>query len=82
MTIELPFWAAFALGLLTAFCLPLSMIGAVLLWDSWQMARVRAKLVANQKEMQAITRSLQEVEQANIKASLSSLRLGRDPRLN
>lgn len=82
MTIELPFWAAFVLGLVTAFCLPLSMIGAVLLWDSWQMARMRAKLVASQKEMEAITKSLREVEDANIKAAVSSLRLGRDPRHN
>jgi uncharacterized membrane protein (DUF106 family) len=82
VTIELPFWGIFVLGLLTALCLPLAMVGAVLIWDAWQMARMRAKLVASQKEMEAITKSLREVEDANIKAAVSSLRLGRDPRHN
>jgi len=82
VTIELPFWGIFVLGLLTALCLPLAMVGAVLIWDAWQMARTRSKLAASQKEMAAITQSFREVEEANIKAAVSSLRLGRDPRHN
>lgn len=82
VTIELPFWGIFALGLLTALCVPLAMVGAMMIFDAWKMARMRAQVQASKKEMDAIAESLREVEEANIKATLSSLRLGRDPRHN
>lgn len=82
MTIQLPIWAVFLLGAICAMFLPLTWVGVVVLWDSWRMARLRAKVAFIQKEHESLERSFTAVKEAHVRAMIAAAHRGHDARDN
>ena len=82
MTFTLPSWAIFGLGMLAVILIGFSAVGAVMLWDSWQTARTKAKLEACRENLDAIEASMNRVTVAGARAAMAEIARGREAECN